>query len=96
MQSIQHTNGSRNLVVKMIKYYFLCIICDRATQKYILCIVHRFFTLIMISSYTANLAAFLTSEGMEEGVNDVNDLPGQTKVKYGCVGSGSTAAFFRV
>jgi len=50
----------------------------------------------MISSYTANLAAFLTSEGMEEGVNDVNDLPGQTKVKYGCVGSGSTAAFFRV
>jgi ionotropic glutamate receptor len=55
-----------------------------------------FFTLIMISSYTANLAAFLTSEGLEEGITDVKSLPGQTKVKYGCVATGTTAAFFRV
>lgn len=55
-----------------------------------------FFTLIMISSYTANLAAFLTSEGMEEGITDVKSLPKQSKVKYGCLGSGTTAKFFRV
>lgn len=28
-----------------------------------------FFTLIMISSYTANLAAFLTADSMEEGIS---------------------------
>lgn len=55
-----------------------------------------FFTLIMISSYTANLAAFLTSEGLDEGITDVKSLPTQTKVKYGCLSSGSTANFFKV
>lgn len=55
-----------------------------------------FFTLIMISSYTANLAAFLTSEGLEEGIKDIKDLPKQTKVTYGTIDSGSTREFFRV
>lgn len=55
-----------------------------------------FFTLIMISSYTANLAAFLTSEGMVEGIKDIKDLPKQTKVKYGSLVSGSTRQFFKV
>jgi hypothetical protein len=65
--------------------------------KKILCLgMWWFFTLIMISSYTANLAAFLTSEGLEEGITDAKDLPKQTKVKYGCVKKGSTANFFKV
>ena len=55
-----------------------------------------FFTLIMISSYTANLAAFLTIERMEAPINSVEDLARQSKIKYGCLKSGSTNAFFRV
>ena len=55
-----------------------------------------FFTLIMISSYTANLAAFLTVERMESPIESAEDLSKQNKIKYGCVESGSTGAFFRV
>jgi hypothetical protein len=55
-----------------------------------------FFTLIMISSYTANLAAFLTVQRMESPIESAEDLAKQTKIKYGCLESGSTRAFFRV
>ncbi|XP_019883181.2 glutamate receptor ionotropic, kainate 2 isoform X4 [Camponotus floridanus] len=54
-----------------------------------------FFTLIMISSYTANLAAFLTAAQMETPINNVDDLARQTKIKYGSVGGGATSSFFR-
>ncbi len=55
-----------------------------------------FFTLIMISSYTANLAAFLTVERMESPIESAEDLSKQSTIKYGCLKGGSTAAFFRV
>ena len=55
-----------------------------------------FFTLIMISSYTANLAAFLTVERMESPIESAEDLARQQKIKYGSVHGGSTSAFFRV
>lgn len=55
-----------------------------------------FFTLIMISSYTANLAAFLTVERMDSPITSVEDLAKQNKIKYGCLGSGSSRSFFRV
>ena len=55
-----------------------------------------FFTLIMISSYTANLAAFLTVERMESPITGAEDLSKQHSIKYGCVGGGSTASFFKV
>ncbi|KAG1653679.1 Glutamate receptor ionotropic, kainate 2 [Nymphon striatum] len=54
-----------------------------------------FFTLIMISSYTANLAAFLTVQRMVSPIESAEDLVQQTKIKYGCYGGGSTEAFFR-
>ncbi|XP_068908894.1 glutamate receptor ionotropic, kainate 2 isoform X4 [Tenebrio molitor] len=54
-----------------------------------------FFTLIMISSYTANLAAFLTVERMDSPIESADDLAKQTKIKYGALRGGSTAAFFR-
>lgn len=50
----------------------------------------------MISSYTANLAAFLTVERMDSPIENAEDLAKQTKIKYGALGGGSTAAFFRV
>ena len=49
----------------------------------------------MISSYTANLAAFLTIERMDMPINSVEDLAKQTKIKYGCLESGSTNTFFK-
>lgn len=55
-----------------------------------------FFTLIMISSYTANLAAFLTMERMDAPIGGVEDLANQNKIKYGVMRGGSTANFFRV
>ncbi|XP_016918905.1 glutamate receptor ionotropic, kainate 2-like isoform X2 [Apis cerana] len=54
-----------------------------------------FFTLIMVSSYTANLAAFLTVDKMDNPIKGVEDLAKQTKIKYGAVAGGSTSAFFR-
>ena len=55
-----------------------------------------FFTLIMISSYTANLAAFLTAAKMDTPINSADDLAKQTKIKYGTYCCGSTNAFFKV
>uniref|UniRef100_UPI0035900637 glutamate receptor ionotropic, kainate 2-like n=1 Tax=Myxine glutinosa TaxID=7769 RepID=UPI0035900637 len=54
-----------------------------------------FFTLILISSYTANLAAFLTVERMESPISSADDLAKQTKIEYGAVRDGSTMAFFK-
>merc|ERR1719341_465990 len=53
-----------------------------------------FFTLIMISSYTANLAAFLTASKMASPIESAEDLAKQTKIKYGTYSGGSTFAFF--
>lgn len=55
-----------------------------------------FFTLIIISSYTANLAAFLTVERMVSPIENVEDLAKQTDIAYGTRKSGSTFTFFRV
>ena len=52
--------------------------------------------MIIVSSYTANLAAFLTLEKMQAPIESVEDLAKQTKIKYGIQGGGSTASFFRV
>lgn len=55
-----------------------------------------FFTLIIISSYTANLAAFLTVERMESPIDSADDLAKQTKILYGVVEDGATMTFFKV
>ena len=53
-----------------------------------------FFALIMIASYTANLAAFLTVETLERPIESVKDLADQNEIFYGAVNGGSTAGFF--
>lgn len=55
-----------------------------------------FFTLIIISSYTANLAAFLTVERMDSPIDSADDLAKQTKIEYGVVKDGATMSFFKV
>ena len=44
-----------------------------------------FFTLIVISSYTANLAAFLTVERMQSPTESAEDFVKQIEIKYGTV-----------
>uniref|UniRef100_A0A3Q3ITC8 Glutamate receptor n=1 Tax=Monopterus albus TaxID=43700 RepID=A0A3Q3ITC8_MONAL len=53
------------------------------------------FTLIIISSYTANLAAFLTVQRMEVPIESVDDLADQTAIEYGTMQGGSTMTFFQ-
>lgn len=55
-----------------------------------------FFTLIIISSYTANLAAFLTVERMVSPIETAEDLAKQISIEYGTLAGGSTMIFFRV
>ena len=55
-----------------------------------------FFTLIIISSYTANLAAFLTIERMLTPIESADDLAKQSQILYGTLDAGSTKDFFRV
>lgn len=52
--------------------------------------------MIIISSYTANLAAFLTVERMVAPINSPEDLASQTEVEYGTLIGGATWEFFKV
>jgi len=77
---------------------FLCQGCDllpKTISTRTVAIMWWFFTLIMMSSYTANLAAFLTASKMSSPVNSAEDLAKQTKIKYGTYCCGSTNSFFR-
>lgn len=71
-----------------------CEIAPRAVSTRMVAGCWWFFTLIIISSYTANLAAFLTIEKMVSPIQGAEDLAKQTDIKYGTLGSGSTKAFF--
>ncbi|KFD57020.1 hypothetical protein M513_02277 [Trichuris suis] len=72
-----------------------CDIAPRAIGTRMVASVWWFFTLILISSYTANLAAFLTVERMEFTITGAEDLIKQTKIKYGSLNRGSTMQFFK-
>ncbi|XP_021379137.1 glutamate receptor 2-like isoform X2 [Mizuhopecten yessoensis] len=54
-----------------------------------------FFTLILISSYTANLAAFLTIERLVTSIKSADDLAKQTEIEYGTYQGGATERFFK-
>lgn len=73
-----------------------CDISPRSLSGRIVGSVWWFFTLILISSYTANLAAFLTVERMVSPINSAEDLASQTDVQYGTLLHGSTYVFFKV
>nr|XP_015833575.1 PREDICTED: glutamate receptor ionotropic, kainate 2 isoform X5 [Tribolium castaneum] len=67
----------------------------KATSTRIVGGIWWFFTLIIISSYTANLAAFLTVERMITPIESAQDLADQTDIAYGTLEGGSTMTFFR-
>ncbi|KPJ04254.1 Glutamate receptor, ionotropic kainate 2 [Papilio xuthus] len=55
-----------------------------------------FFTLIMVSSYTANLAAFLTVESKFYAIKSVSDLASNPYgITYGAKKGGATFSFFK-
>ncbi|XP_034540415.1 glutamate receptor 1-like isoform X1 [Notolabrus celidotus] len=72
-----------------------CDISPRSLSGRIVGGVWWFFTLIIISSYTANLAAFLTVERMVSPIEGSEDLAKQTEIAYGTLDGGSTKEFFR-
>lgn len=73
-----------------------CDILPKGVPTRLAVAVWWFFALIVISSYTANLAAFLTKEQMEESISNVEDLAKESKIKYGLLAGGSTETFFKV
>lgn len=74
----------------------ICGFCFRGYSTRWVCGMWWFFALIMCSSYTANLAAFLTNAAMDDSIKSSEDLAMQTKIKYGTVLGGSTYGFFKV
>ena len=50
-----------------------------------------FFAMIVIASYTANLAAFLTVETLERPITSAEDLAAQTEIKVRSVGRNKEA-----
>ncbi|OQR68400.1 glutamate receptor [Tropilaelaps mercedesae] len=67
----------------------------RAVSTRTLASLWYFFCLILISSYTANLAAFLTAARMSSPIENANDLAKQTDIAYGAKDGGSTQRFFQ-
>ncbi|UJR09982.1 hypothetical protein I4U23_014206 [Adineta vaga] len=83
-------------------WFVMCNIMHQGTEinpvapstRMISCI-WAFCTLILVSSYTANLAAFLTVQRMQTPIENADDLASQTKIAYGVQRGGSTENFFR-
>nr|XP_054755424.1 glutamate receptor 4-like [Lytechinus pictus] len=71
-----------------------CEVSPRCLSGRIVGAVWWLFTLIIISSYTANLAAFLTVQRMSTPVNSADDLVKRKDISYGIQGGGSTENFF--
>ena len=91
VHSVQYSTSTLRII------FFASQGCDflpRAVSTRTVASFWWFFTLIMISSYTANLAAFLTIDRMDSPITSVQDLA-TSDIRYGAVLTGSTAAFFK-
>ncbi|KAK4305191.1 hypothetical protein Pmani_022910 [Petrolisthes manimaculis] len=69
----------------------------RACSTRIMAGIWWLFTLLMVSSYTANLVSFLTLDHMQPQllIEGAEDLAHQTKIRYGTVTQGLTRNFFQ-
>lgn len=73
--------------------------CDfgpRAVSTRLLGGIWWMFTLVIVSAYTANLAAVLTVSRPFIPIKDLDDLANQTQISYGTRRGGSTMQFFQV
>ena len=55
-----------------------------------------FSVIIIEAAYTANLAAYLTLQQMDNRIKSINDLAGQNKIFYGVENNSNLLDFFRV
>ena len=95
-QKRSKTAATSNPVAFISSLWIHFTLANRSLSGRIVGGVWWFFTLIIISSYTANLAAFLTVERMVSPIESAEDLAKQTEIAYGTLDSGSTKEFFRV
>lgn len=73
------------------------MISFRAVSTRVAASIWWFFTLIMVSSYTANLAAFLTVQNKFYAIKSVQDLANNPYgITYGAKKGGATYSFFKV
>lgn len=73
------------------------LFCFRAVSTRLVAACWWFFTLIMVSSYTANLAAFLTTEDADPAFESAKQLAERAEsenIAYGALAKGATAAVF--
>ncbi|KAK2574078.1 Glutamate receptor 2 [Acropora cervicornis] len=67
----------------------------RAPSGRIMAAAFWFFILILISTYTANLAAFFTIKRTVATINSLEELENQTEFQYGVLDNGSVQTFFK-
>lgn len=96
MSRLDHVTGTASPLCLFPDNYLGSDIAPRTTSTRIVASIWYLFTLILVSSYTANLAAFLTVERMDTPIENVDDLSQQTAIMYGTLASGSTYDFFQV
>ena len=96
LRKLAHPDNRPIPTTFFIGYYLTTLFSSRSLSGRIVGGVWWFFTLIIISSYTANLAAFLTVERMVSPIESAEDLAKQTEIAYGTLDAGSTKEFFRV
>ena len=97
--SFYHSTCDINLMCAFAHLVISCICFNncyfQAASTRIVGAIWWFFTLIIISSYTANLAAFLTVDKMITPIENAEDLARQKEIAYGTLSGGSTMTFFR-
>lgn len=72
-------------------------VCFRAVSTRLVAACWWFFTLIIVSSYTANLAAFLTTEDTDPAFENAQQLVERADtagIAYGALAKGATATLF--
>ena len=70
-------------------------VSPKAVSTRLVGVVWWFFTLIIISSYTANLVSSLTVENTVLPIKSAEDLPKQNIIQFGTLNGGSTMTFFK-
>lgn len=53
------------------------------------------FVVLMLATFTANLAAFLTVERMQSPIKNLEHLASQSSVKYSVINSSTAMTFFK-
>ncbi|XP_058982073.1 glutamate receptor ionotropic, kainate 2 [Musca domestica] len=71
-----------------------CDLLPRGAPMRMLTAMWWFFALMMLSTYTANLAAVLTSNKIKPSIESLEDLIDQHEIKFGTLEGGSTSLFF--